>query len=67
MKDPEFRRYFYMEMLPALKQRGKTVIAVCHDDRYYHCADQVVTMEYGQIRAIEYHAHPTQPESYDAC
>lgn len=43
--------YFYTAILPTLKQRGKTVIAACHDDRYFHCADQVVTMEYGRIRA----------------
>lgn len=49
-QDPEFRRYFYMEMLPALKARGKTVIAACHDDRYFHCADEIVTMEEGRIR-----------------
>jgi cyclic peptide transporter len=35
-QDPEFRRYFYLEILPDLKARGKTVIAVTHDDRYYH-------------------------------
>jgi putative ATP-binding cassette transporter len=52
-QDPEFREYFYKELLPELKQRGKTVIAVSHDDRFFHCADQVITMEYGQIRSIE--------------
>lgn len=51
-QDPEFRRYFYTELLPALKQRGKTVIAACHDDRYFHCADQIVAMEEGQIRPL---------------
>ena len=52
-QDPEFRAYFYEELLPALKQRGKTVIAVTHDDRFFRCADQVVTMEYGRIRSVE--------------
>ncbi|MGK4008332.1 cyclic peptide export ABC transporter [Sorangium sp. So ce1036] len=51
-QDPEFREYFYVELLPSLKQRGKTVIAVSHDDRYFHCADQVIAMEYGQIRSV---------------
>ncbi|EYF04580.1 cyclic peptide export ABC transporter [Chondromyces apiculatus] len=57
-QDPEFRKYFYEELLPSLKQQGKTVIAVSHDDRYFHCADRVVTMEYGQIRSIESPHHP---------
>nr|QDA77051.1 ABC-type siderophore export system [Jahnella sp. MSr9139] len=52
-QDPEFRRYFYEELIPMLKQRGKTVIAVSHDDRYFRCADRVVTMEYGKIRSVE--------------
>jgi putative ATP-binding cassette transporter len=33
-QDPEFRRKFYFELLPALKQAGKTVVAITHDDRY---------------------------------
>lgn len=51
-QDPEFRRYFYTEMLPALRQRGKTIVAACHDDRYFHCADQVIAMDEGQLRTI---------------
>jgi putative pyoverdin transport system ATP-binding/permease protein len=52
-QDPEFRSYFYDELLPDLKRRGKAVIAVSHDDRYFRCADRVITMEYGQIRSDE--------------
>jgi putative pyoverdin transport system ATP-binding/permease protein len=52
-QDPEFRRYYYEELLPELKRRGKTVLAISHDDRYFHCADRVVFMEYGAIRSIE--------------
>ena len=51
-QDPEFRKHFYEEMLPALKRRGKTIVAVSHDDRYFHLADRVISMEYGQIRTI---------------
>ena len=52
-QDPEFRKYFYEELIPSLKQRGKIVLAVSHDDRYFRCADRVVTMDYGKIRSIE--------------
>ncbi|MDC3955555.1 cyclic peptide export ABC transporter [Polyangium jinanense] len=61
-QDPEFRKHFYDELLPSLKRRGKTVIAVSHDDRYFHCADRVVTMDYGKIRTIE-HAAPAPSRS----
>jgi putative ATP-binding cassette transporter len=49
-QDPEFRRYYYEELLPDLKRRGKTVLAISHDDRYFHCADRVITLDYGTIR-----------------
>jgi putative ATP-binding cassette transporter len=48
-QDPTFRRYFYRQLLPDLKRRGKTVVAVTHDDRWFDVADRVVKMEYGQI------------------
>jgi putative ATP-binding cassette transporter len=52
-QDPEFRRYFYEQLLPELAARGKTVIAVTHDDRYFHVAHRVVKMELGRIVSVE--------------
>ena len=49
-QDPEFRAYFYNELLMDLKKRGKTVIAATHDDKYFHVADRVLKMEYGKIQ-----------------
>ncbi|AKT43457.1 cyclic peptide export ABC transporter [Chondromyces crocatus] len=60
-QDPEFRKYFYDELIPMLKLQGKTVIAVSHDDRYFRCADRVITMEYGAIRSIETMTPGTSP------
>ncbi|MBH5320330.1 cyclic peptide export ABC transporter [Paenibacillus sp. GSMTC-2017] len=48
-QDPEYRAFFYDTLLPELKQRGKCVIAITHDDRYFHTADQVIKMELGQV------------------
>jgi len=48
-QDPVFRKKFYLELLPMLKNRGKTIIASSHDDQYFHVADQVITMNYGQM------------------
>jgi putative ATP-binding cassette transporter len=33
-QDPEFRRRFYFDLLPALHRAGATVVAITHDDRY---------------------------------
>lgn len=48
-QDPQFRRKFYREILPELKARGKTIIAVSHDDDHYSVADRVLKMQYGKF------------------
>jgi len=55
-QDPEFKDLFYTELLPALKARGKAVLAITHDDRYFHLADRCIKLEEGQIKAIDYPA-----------
>ncbi|MEM9921775.1 MAG: cyclic peptide export ABC transporter [Bacteroidota bacterium] len=48
-QDPHFRRYFYEELVPRLKQEGKTIIAVTHDDAYFKHADRIIKFDYGQV------------------
>ncbi|MBW8683026.1 cyclic peptide export ABC transporter [Chitinophaga rhizophila] len=48
-QDPYFRKYFYEQLLPALKQEGKTILAVTHDDAYFQYADRIVKFEHGNI------------------
>lgn len=48
-QDPEFRQVFYFRILPELKAKGKTVVAITHDDRYYHIADRVLKFEAGTL------------------
>jgi len=48
-QDPLFKELFYHQLLPDLKARGKTVIVISHDDRFYHVADRVIKLEYGQV------------------
>ncbi|KZD07949.1 cyclic peptide export ABC transporter [Oceanibaculum pacificum] len=51
-QDPHFRAKFYREILPALKRRGMTIIAVTHDDHYFDAADHRVHLEIGQARIV---------------
>ncbi|MGJ3248172.1 MAG: cyclic peptide export ABC transporter [Elainellaceae cyanobacterium] len=49
-QDPYFRDLFYREILIKLKESGKTVIVITHDDRYFHLADQIIKLDYGKIQ-----------------
>lgn len=48
-QDPHFRKYFYEELIPRLKEEGKTIVAVTHDDAYFHLADRIVKFDSGKI------------------
>lgn len=48
-QDPYFRKKFYTEIIPLLKKKGITIIAITHDDKYYHCADKLFKMDYGKL------------------
>jgi putative pyoverdin transport system ATP-binding/permease protein len=48
-QDPVFKDIFYTQLLPELKARGKTVLVVTHDDRYFRIADRLVKLEYGKL------------------
>ncbi|WP_310412438.1 cyclic peptide export ABC transporter [Chamaesiphon sp. OTE_8_metabat_110] len=48
-QDPFFREIFYQQLLPELKQRGKSILVISHDDRYFHLADRVLKLDYGKI------------------
>ncbi len=43
-QDPYFKAKFYNEILPQLKQEGKTTIVISHDEHFYHVADRRVTV-----------------------
>ncbi len=50
-QDAHFRHLFYTRLLPDLKARGKTVLAVTHDDRYWPQCDRRLTMDLGKVVA----------------
>jgi ABC-type siderophore export system fused ATPase/permease subunit len=48
-QDPEFRKFFYRQLLPEMKKRGKIVIAITHDDHYFDAADKIIKFDIGQV------------------
>ena len=48
-QDPLFKEVFYYQLLPELKSRGKAVVVVTHDDRYFDLADRTVKLDYGKV------------------
>jgi putative ATP-binding cassette transporter len=51
-QDPEFRKKFYEELLPAMMQAGATVVVITHDDRYLDELDlpaRRIRMDEGRI------------------
>jgi len=51
-QDPEFRKFFYRELLVKMKEKGKIVIAITHDDHYFDVADKVIKMDMGKVDVI---------------
>jgi putative ATP-binding cassette transporter len=57
-QDPHFKNVFYTKLLPDLKARGKTVLVITHDDRYFDLADRVIKLDYGKV------APPSDPLAF---
>jgi len=52
-QDPIFRKKFYREILPMLRDRGWTIIAVTHDSRFFDSADMQMHMEEGKMTEFD--------------
>ncbi len=60
-QDPHFREIFYYRILPELKARGKTLLVISHDDRYYHLGDRIVKLDYGKLEYERKTAYTEDP------
>jgi cyclic peptide transporter len=52
-QDPEYRLFFYRTLLPEMKNAGKVIIAITHDDHYFDVADKVWKMDQGKLLPYE--------------
>jgi putative pyoverdin transport system ATP-binding/permease protein len=57
-QDPVFKELFYTHLLPELKARGKTVLVISHDDKYYYVADRLLKLNYGKLEYDSLDAYP---------
>jgi len=48
-QDPVFKQVFYRELLSELKDRGKTLLVITHDDAWYERAERVLKLQDGAI------------------
>jgi len=62
-QDPLFKEVFYTQLLPELKAKHKAVLVISHDDRYFHLADRIIKLDYGQLVTD---GPPGAPDSADA-
>ena len=50
-QEPRFRELFYKQILLQLKERGKIVIVISHDERYFHLADHIIKLDDGAVES----------------
>ncbi|SFW15506.1 cyclic peptide export ABC transporter [Pseudomonas sp. NFACC04-2] len=48
-QDPVFKHFFYTRILPDLRERGKLLIVISHDDAYFGLADRLIHVEHGKV------------------
>lgn len=52
-QDPTQREYFFRELLPWLKSRGKTIVVSTHDLQWLDCCDRVFRFDAGKMSEID--------------
>lgn len=53
-QDPVFKEIFYTQLLVQLRNRGKTVIVISHDDRYFYLGSRIIKLDYGKVEYDKY-------------
>ena len=48
-QDPYFKEIFYQKIIPFLQDKGKTLIVITHDDRYFDLSDKLLKLRDGNI------------------
>jgi putative pyoverdin transport system ATP-binding/permease protein len=59
-QDPVFKDFFYHNLLPELRLKGKTILVISHDDRYYSAASRLIKLDNGRVES-DAHNHTKEP------
>ncbi|SSB96140.1 putative ATP-binding cassette transporter [Pseudomonas sp. 43mfcvi1.1] len=51
-QDPVFKHFFYTRILPDLRERGRLLIVISHDDAYFGLADRLIRIEHGKLSEV---------------
>ncbi len=62
-QDPEFRKFFYRDLMMRMKEEGKIVIAITHDDHYFDVADRIIKMDMGKVETVDASYRTTAAQS----
>lgn len=69
-QDPTYRKVFYREILPRLKAKGTTILAITHDEQYfdlcdhrYHLVDGKIASQHSKEASSRSTRRPSQPMS----
>lgn len=55
-QDAQFRDIFYKNILPDLREKGRTIVVISHDERYFHLADRLLRIDDGKVAEIDPHS-----------
>lgn len=50
--DPDFKEFFYHELLLKMRNEGKVLIIITHDEKYFDIADKCYKMEMGKMKPL---------------
>ena len=52
-QDPQFRAFFYNDVLDELRKRDKIVLVASHDQEFFDVADKIYRFDYGRIIDVQ--------------
>ena len=54
-QDPYYKEVFYRTLLPELRDKGKTLLVITHDEKYFDGADKFIMLQDGKMLDLDSH------------